>query len=417
MNCECDFVVVGEVCLDSLAGAPHERPGGSIYSAYAGTKVGARTAIIGSMGELDKDKILPTLRDYEIIEKYIQLVPGHTTRYLLQHVDEVLPLTASIVKNSHPIDIPNVFPETKAILFYPHPNIEIIIEQYPYAIKGLDVQYDIGKVVDLKGLSYIDVIFISSSDILSFTGKPLNEIVDFFLNKGVKIVVTKFGPGGSCIYQRDKERIDIPAFKSHYKWTVGAGDVYNAVFLIKYMESENVKNAGLFASLSAAYFIENFEFDKEQWMYDEMVKNREKVFVHPEMAEKEIIYLAGPFFSQGERTIVSLVYHALKKCGFCVYSPLHEDGIVDGFNKSFKAFKNNISAIKEASILVAILDNEDPGTVWECGYAYAIGKPIFAIQTIDKKLNLMTEFGPEVICPSLRCLVDSLYNRYARKDT
>ncbi|MCS5697338.1 PfkB family carbohydrate kinase [Desulfofundulus thermocisternus] len=411
-----DLVVVGEVCLDIFEGAPSPRPGGAFYSAYAGSKLGAKTAILGHMGQGNEKEILPILRDLQINYTYLQRVPGPTTHYILRHVDEVLPLTANVKKNLYPVLVPHKYPRSKIVLFYPCPNLDYHLNQWPNAIKGLDVQYELNLIKQLEYLCNLDVVFISSSDVCSKTGKTVSQLVEFFFNKGVGLVVTKFGPGGSSIYQRGKgERIDIPAFKSNYKWTVGAGDIYNAVFLLEYNRTGNLERAGRFASLASANFIEQFELDDLPWSYDELVaKGRIEQFMHPEQAGEVNIYLAGPFFSQGEKTLVSYTYHALKKCGFNVYSPWHEQGVIKGIEQSFKTFKNNVLALESASAVVALLDYEDPGTVWECGYAKAKGIPIYALQTLENKLNLMVEFGVELICPSLRCLIDCLYLEFAR---
>lgn len=46
--------------------------------------------------------------------------------------------------------------------------------------------------------------------------------------------------------------------------------------------------------------------------------------------------------------------------------------------------------------MLAVLDQLDPdsGTAWECGYAYAVGIPIFGLRT---DLRRSTEGGPESV--------------------
>ncbi|HHW41599.1 MAG TPA: hypothetical protein GXX19_10725 [Syntrophomonadaceae bacterium] len=406
-----DFTVIGEVCLDYLEKKP-PRPGGAFYSAYAGRQLGAKTTIVGHMGNEDEKLIVDFLEQYEIPDKYLQRVPGPTTRYMLYHVDEVLPLSVNFKKNRYPIKMPNTFPISDVVLFYPYLHLDTYINQYSDSLKGLDVQYDIDLVLGLENLSQIDILFISTSDVLSYTKKSFQEILDLFFKKGVKIIVTKFGQGGSSIYRQKESRIDIPSFQSNYQFTVGAGDVFNAVFLVTYHNTKDLELSGLSAAAAASVFIESFDFRSTPWNLQEEIKSRRKQFIHPEQAQKIKIYLAGPFFSDGERYMVSQTYHALKKCGFSLFSPWHEDGIVPRL--AVKSFKKNINAIKEATLIVALLDYEDPGTVWECGYAYALNKPIYAIQTCTNSFNLMVNLSTELTCESLRCLIDYLYEKYGK---
>ena len=60
------------------------------------------------------------------------------------------------------------------------------------------------------------------------------------------------------------------------------------------------------------------------------------------------------------------------------------------------AFEVCRDAIDRCDLLIAVLDgaDADSGTAWECGYAYARGKPIVALRTDfrggeDQGLNLM----------------------------
>lgn len=404
-----DLVVVGEICIDDLENAPSLRPGGAAYSAYSGRKMGASTAIVGHMGIDDQDLVLEFLNKMGIEDKYIQKVPGATTRYKMFCVDEVLPLTGSCFRNTHPVEPLLKYDQSETVLFYSYDHLDEYITMWPDSIKGIDVQYEIGTIMNLDNLGDLDFVFVSSSDVSEVLNMSISEISSLFLTKGVKAVVAKFGQGGSSIYLSDGNRIDIPAFRSQYKWTVGAGDVYNAVFLIEYNRSKDYRKAGRFASLATASFIEDFETDVTLWSFDKLILNRESQFLHPDDARNIKIYLAGPFFSQAEVSFIGAIYHALKKCGFSIYSPFHEEGLVDSFQQAHHVFTQNKTAIEESDIVVALLDYEDPGTVWECGYAYSLNKPLFAIHTNDNNINLMVEFATTTICPSMRCLIDCLY--------
>lgn len=126
------------------------------------------------------------------------------------------------------------------------------------------------------------------------------------------------------------------------------------------------------------------------------------------------IYLAGPFFSEQQIARLEAVRQLLAEnpsVGF-IYEPAvnQQQEIVDKYGSLENAMKEpewqnavyraDTQAIHQANAIVAVLDFDyesgnllpDPGTIYEIGYAQAIGKPVILIQSTDIKedpLNLM----------------------------
>ncbi|HEV3166845.1 MAG TPA: nucleoside 2-deoxyribosyltransferase [Isosphaeraceae bacterium] len=94
------------------------------------------------------------------------------------------------------------------------------------------------------------------------------------------------------------------------------------------------------------------------------------------------LYLAGPLFTQAERTWNLLLAAALEQAGHTVFLPQTEVKAL----KSLEAgavFQTDIDGVRSADAVVAILDGADPdsGTSFESGVAYALGIPIVAVRT------------------------------------
>jgi nucleoside 2-deoxyribosyltransferase len=112
------------------------------------------------------------------------------------------------------------------------------------------------------------------------------------------------------------------------------------------------------------------------------------------------IYFAGPLFTQGEWLWNAALADQLRQSGVDVILPQEGSaGMVSGqeqFNPK-KLFDLNRSGIDSSHAVVAILDqaDADSGTCWECGYAFAKGKPVLGVRTDfratgdDGALNLM----------------------------
>jgi nucleoside 2-deoxyribosyltransferase len=104
------------------------------------------------------------------------------------------------------------------------------------------------------------------------------------------------------------------------------------------------------------------------------------------------IYLAGPLFTLGEQRFNVELKRFLESEGFEVWLPQEHEPRTD---TARAIFEMDVAAIDWADMVVACMDGPDPdsGTAWECGYAYAKGKPIVAFRT-DFRVSGDTEGAP-----------------------
>jgi nucleoside 2-deoxyribosyltransferase len=104
------------------------------------------------------------------------------------------------------------------------------------------------------------------------------------------------------------------------------------------------------------------------------------------------LYLAGPLFTLAERSFNADVARFLENEGFEVWLPQEHEPR----NNTAKAiFAMDVAALDGADIVVACMDGPDPdsGTAWECGYAYARGKPVVCYRT-DFRISGDTKGAP-----------------------
>ena len=129
------------------------------------------------------------------------------------------------------------------------------------------------------------------------------------------------------------------------------------------------------------------------------------------------IYLSGPLFSRGEIAWGERVKRFLEDRldGVLIIWP-HE--IVPCLALPLQIFQANLQALKEADIMVAMLDGPqvDDGTAWEIGYFFMQGKKILGIrtdfrragETDNSRVNLMIECSCQGISSSLEELASDL---------
>jgi nucleoside 2-deoxyribosyltransferase len=101
------------------------------------------------------------------------------------------------------------------------------------------------------------------------------------------------------------------------------------------------------------------------------------------------IYLAGPLFTQGERTWNAALASGLRSFGHTVFLPQENDAEIVTSTGGLTArerralFEMAVRAIRDCDVVVAVLDgpDADSGTSFECGFAFAIGRPAIGVRT------------------------------------
>ncbi|HNX16830.1 MAG TPA: nucleoside 2-deoxyribosyltransferase [Methanoregula sp.] len=118
------------------------------------------------------------------------------------------------------------------------------------------------------------------------------------------------------------------------------------------------------------------------------------------------IYLAAPLFSDAERTYNAAIAELLRSHYYEVFLPQEtgDNHAIRDRQEHARIFNRNRKAIRDADIMVAIIDgaDADSGTAWEMGYAAALKKPVVALRTdfrmagSHERVNLMLEEASKV---------------------
>ncbi|HID18925.1 TPA: nucleoside 2-deoxyribosyltransferase [Candidatus Bathyarchaeota archaeon] len=130
------------------------------------------------------------------------------------------------------------------------------------------------------------------------------------------------------------------------------------------------------------------------------------------------VYVAGPLFTEGERGFLEKVDEVCKGLGLETYLPHRDTNPEMGVQK---IYESHLRALKECSLLVAVLEGPDvdSGTAFELGYFRALGKPVIGLRTDFRVLylpkhgeipevNLMVRFSLDRYVKSLGELTEAL---------
>lgn len=113
------------------------------------------------------------------------------------------------------------------------------------------------------------------------------------------------------------------------------------------------------------------------------------------------IYLAGPFFNEEQEERIDYIEGLLEKHHCDVFSPRQASKITKGCSQQdmIDTFNGNVDHIDNADLVLAILDGNDTGTMFEVGYAFAKDIPTLYFNETrpeDKGPNLMLALSTEL---------------------
>jgi hypothetical protein len=124
--------------------------------------------------------------------------------------------------------------------------------------------------------------------------------------QGAEVVVIKTGPYGAIVYGPDSQVTRVPAYKTDRFFKIGSGDVFSAIFSYLWTSGErSPEDCAAVASRATAYYVSTKQFA-------DRLENLPDFTVAPFAARKIKIYLAGPFFTIGERWAINDVRDILQ---------------------------------------------------------------------------------------------------------
>jgi sugar/nucleoside kinase (ribokinase family) len=218
------------------------RLGGAVYSALAAARWGHRGAIVGPVGEDAEALVRARLAEAGVDASGLVVGPWPTRRVSIREPAEVLTQSTQVDVAGDPATYD---PEAlrarlrgaDVVLGYGHALAlarAALMAAAPAALTAVDLQ-------DLEDLDAVGALAAASAwtlvswpSVRSLTGaRTVAEAYDALRGLGARGVVLKLGPGGSVVWSDAGSRRDVPAWLGPFRQTVGAGDVFNAVFLIE----------------------------------------------------------------------------------------------------------------------------------------------------------------------------------------
>lgn len=251
---------------------------------------------------------------------------------------------------------------------------------------------------------------VSYSEGVALTGlvSP-SEIATSLLDlPNATIVIVKCGPQGALVATKNNQNW-IGAFPTRRVYKIGSGDVFTAAFAHQWLCcAKSPLEAAWFASRTVAAYVEQgldrFDVETINLIAHEADWARNtRTLKHARQIPDGKIYLAGPFFTTSQRWVIDEARSALMDMGFNVISPVHDIGM-GGAEDVVLA---DLFELDNAKIVLAMISDMDPGTLFEIGYARARGIPVVAVAEQSKESDVTMLLGSG--CSVVTDLTTGLY--------
>ncbi len=230
-------------------------------------------------------------------------------------------------------------------------------------------------------------------------GSAARSILD---HEQAEVVVIKNGVLGALVVTADSQT-SVPSFKTATTFAIGTGDIYSAAFAALWSERAlDPVDAARLASAAVAFHAEHpgaLPLPPELQEYADSLTPCDETSVSSEgtpIRSPDRVYLAGPFFDLPQKWLINEVYHSLKSMGLEVWSPSAEAGILaekSSRTQIERVVNRDLEGLESCGSVFAILCEQDPGTLFEVGYAVKHGMGVTAYCNARSRQNLTMLLG------------------------
>lgn len=203
-----------------------------------------------------------------------------------------------------------------------------------------------------------------------------------------EVVVVKRGSQGALVVTQSSQTA-VPAYQAEQVFSIGSGDIFAAAFAYFWgVQKLSPHESADLASRATATYCETQSLEiQEQSVL--CAAAREPVTLKPGRA-----YLAGPFFTLAQRWLIEEARLHLMTSGLDVFSPLHDVGP----GTAEIVAPADIAGLRSCDRVLALADGADTGTLFEIGYARALGLPVVALSEClsAEQLKMLVGSGCDV---------------------
>lgn len=287
----------------------------------------------------------------------------------------------------------------------------------------IDISYGVEKVGELAALGRrFEVVALStSSDLFLHRYKgQVRKLCADLLKASCETVLFKENRGGARLFKRGSldHPIRVHAQVRPIVHSVGVGDCFNVVFVIQRRRVSEEAALAYASSVAAEYaattFPDDFKrgVDRTLSVPPDVISQLKGVSLPWGDRPPHQIYIAGPDFDYVDSTPIDRLVEALRYHNFSPRLPVREHGQMGvGADRARKRqlCTADLRLLDECGMLVAVLLENDPGTLIEIGIAVERGMPVVIYDPYSRADNLMLTELPSLVSSNMDAVISAVF--------
>lgn len=291
-------------------------------------------------------------------------------------------------------------------------------------IVHIDIANNVNDIRDFSLLRKFDTLFISTSS--SLFVNTFTTIEHFFdtLSQLAKKIVLKENRGGSRAFDSETGVIyKIPSQTSTVSHSVGVGDVYDSAFIAASADTfEDRLHVSPWVAMHYAKttFCDDFRDAVTSVLkipIDTLKTFEGGCYLPWEMRKACTIYIAAPDFDYLNTTPIDYLCSCLTYHNFIPRRPVREVGQMSKeatIEERQRLFHCDMMILDECNMLIAVLLNNDPGTLIEIGLAVQRGMPTIVYDPYSIANNCMLTECPSLVSSDMDAIITKVFIEYSK---
>lgn len=305
-----------------------------------------------------------------------------------------------------------------------HPILSSLNEDCLLYIDPASSKIELSTFKDFNSRS-IETLFISTSTEI-FKKEWKGSLISLFNLNNFSIVnnfILKENRGGSRLITRKGEILNCPSFEREIIHSVGVGDVYDTIFTIFDKDKLPQYTLNLSSLIASEYasttYVNDFQERVNDWIKIEenQISTIKGTILPWEIRNNFKIYIAAPDFSSIDTRAIDNLSECLKYHNFKPFRPIKENGEISESmlaKDKRKIVRKDLNHLDSASIVIAVLLYNDPGTICEVGYAYSKGIPVLLYDPYSLAKNEMFKLMCKDISDDLEIIITNSFSYLGR---
>lgn len=302
-----------------------------------------------------------------------------------------------------------------------YPLFEVALKLNKESNYHLDLTNNIFNLIDLQQFSKkLNTIFISTSS-LFFRNNFKGDFKDFaklFSPYSERLVLKENRGGSRAIDFQDNILISIPSQNRPIQHSVGVGDVYDSSYVINYRKYSFYDSLILSSWIAGEYasttYPDNFKKSVQRIMTANITELNELGGISLAWEDRKLIniYIAAPDFDYINTDHIETLCNCLIYHNFMPRRPIKENGQIEenaSTSRKQELFLKDMNLLEECQLFIAVLINNDPGTLVEIGIAATKGIPTFVYDPYSQANNCMLTQIPDLISNDLDEIISEVF--------